>query len=148
MMDREEAIKVMNTIIAVVKHNVQLPMTKNDMEDACYMAIEALSEPIPMSSFWIPIKYKQATKEQIDHMCKICGISEDKLEESEKRVFDCPMPNDGQEILVCMKSGIVHVDVNYRDFGDCYGLEDAEDWDDVSAWMPMPMPYEGEGDEK
>ena len=44
-MTREEAIKVMNTIIAGVKHNIQLPMTVNDIEDACYMAIEALKEP-------------------------------------------------------------------------------------------------------
>ena len=44
-MTREEAIKVMNTIIAGVKHNIQLPMTVNDIEDACCMAIEALEEP-------------------------------------------------------------------------------------------------------
>ena len=44
-MTREEAIKVMNTIIAGVKHNIQLPMTVNDIEDACCMAIEALKEP-------------------------------------------------------------------------------------------------------
>jgi len=41
-MTNEEAIKVMNTIIAVVKHKIQLPMTVNEIEDACYMAIEAL----------------------------------------------------------------------------------------------------------
>ena len=43
-MTKEEAIKVMNTIIAGVKHNIQLPMTVNDIEDACCMAIEALKE--------------------------------------------------------------------------------------------------------
>lgn len=43
-MTNEDAIKVMNTIIAGVKHNIQLPMTVNDIEDACYMAIEALKE--------------------------------------------------------------------------------------------------------
>ena len=43
-MTNEEAIKVMNTIIAGVKHNIQLPMTVNEIEDACYMAIEALKE--------------------------------------------------------------------------------------------------------
>ena len=146
-MDKKEAIEVLKPVLESLEKRGRVNILIPEVFTALKMAIEALSEPIPLSSFWIPIKYKQATKEQINHMCEVCGVSEDMLEESDKRVFDCPMPNDGQEILVCMKSGVVHVDVNYLDLGDCYGLEDADDWDDVSAWMPMPMPYEKEGDE-
>lgn len=72
-MKREEAIKVMNTIIAGVKHNIQLPMTVNDIEDACYMAIEALKErPITLESAidylteigWLKIHDKELTQER------------------------------------------------------------------------------------
>lgn len=50
-------------------------------------------------------------------------------------MLDCPLPDDGEEILVATKHG-VEVDVCGIDEG--YYLENRGDWEDVLAWAPMP----------
>lgn len=56
-------------------------------------------------------------------------------------VFDCTMPEDGQEILVKTKYG-VDTDICCIDEGTY--LEERGDWEDVLAWAEMPK---GKGDE-
>lgn len=62
----------------------------------------------------------------------------------EDKAFDCPMPEDGQEILISVSWGVVE-DVADNDVDGegfiCYGLEGNGDWDGVLAWMPKPEPY-------
>lgn len=61
-------------------------------------------------------------------------------------MFDCPMPDDGQEILVATAWG-VDKDVCCADTDDwgnhSFGLEGRGDWDGVIAWAEMPK-YDSE----
>lgn len=50
-------------------------------------------------------------------------------------MLDCPLPDDGQEILVATKYG---VDVDVCGIDEGYYLEKQGDWDDVLAWASMP----------
>lgn len=51
-------------------------------------------------------------------------------------MLDCPLPDDGQEILIVTKCGDVDIDICCYD--DIYTLENRGDWDDVIAWAEMP----------
>lgn len=54
--------------------------------------------------------------------------------------LDCPLPDDGQEILIATKWG-VSCDIcacDYDDVNTLYGLETNGDWDGVLAWAAMP----------
>ena len=85
-------------------------------------------------SEWIPIKFRPMTEEEKAYYKEYTSI------ECEK-VFDCKMPDDGQEIIVSTKSGIVTTDICDIDDMYGYGLEDYGDWEDILAWMPFPEPY-------
>ena len=87
---------------------------------------------------WIPIKTRQATEEDIKYYKEHFEDAED-LE----YVFDCPLPEDGQEVLITTWAGDVAISTFCE---DCWGsyFEDYEDDDDVKAWMSLPKPYEGE----
>lgn len=98
---------------------------------------------------WIPIKYRPMTSEERKKFAEHYGIEYcDTLEE---KVFDCPMPEDGQIILLSRSWG-VDIDIADNDIDGegfiCYGLEGNGDWSGVDAWMPLPEPYKKEGDEE
>ena len=97
---------------------------------------------------WIPIKYRPLTVEERIAFADHYGIEYcDTLEE---KTFDCPMPEDGQEILISTSWGVVEDVVDNDIDGEgfiCYGLEINGDWDGVDAWMPKPEPYK-KGDEE
>lgn len=94
---------------------------------------------------WIPVTYRPMTEEEEKELCLKWDIKEGSLEDWEKRVFTCPLPEDGQEILISTHWGVSE-DVCTWDDG-CIGLEDRGDWDGVDAWMPKPEPYKKEGAE-
>ena len=52
-------------------------------------------------------------------------------------VFDCEMPDDGQEILIATKWG-TDKDICSNDAEYGIGLEGLGDWDGVYAWAEMP----------
>ena len=52
-------------------------------------------------------------------------------------MLDCPMPDDGDEILIATPYG-VDADIVCME-GNGYSLEDWGDWDDVIAWAYMPI---------
>ena len=56
-------------------------------------------------------------------------------------MFDCKMPDDGDEILIVTKYG-VDTDVCGMDEG--YYLEGLGDWEGVIAWAEMPKYKAGE----
>ena len=98
---------------------------------------------------WIPIKYRPITSEERKELAEHYGIEYcDTLEE---KAFDCPMPEDGQRILLSRSWG-VDIDVADNDIDGegfiCYGLEGNGDWDGVNAWMPLPEPYKKGGAEE
>lgn len=81
---------------------------------------------------WREVKTRPPTEDERAEWERLC-------DEQLSYVFDCPMPADGDEILVATKCG-VDVDICAEDYG--FYLEIRGDWDDVIAWAEMPK-YKG-----
>lgn len=106
---------------------------KKDIE-ALHMAIEALEQ-----TEWIPIKTRPLTKEEKEHYAEM-GYSDDSV----TFMYDCPLPDDGEEVLVTDWLGNVEFDTFIRDECDgCYFEENCDDGE-VVAWKHKPCPYKGE----
>lgn len=75
---------------------------------------------------WIPFKVRELTDEEKKIYPELCFI------------FDCPLPEDGQEILVS-RNGDVFIDTFYDDESGC--LDSGLMIDNGMAWMPKPKPY-------
>lgn len=89
---------------------------------------------------WIPIVMRPGTDEEYEDFCKYGECPREDF-----RVFDCPTPDDEQEVFVTTRWGNVCIDIWHRDVDCCY-FEDNCDDGDVIAWMPIPEPYkESEG---
>lgn len=56
-------------------------------------------------------------------------------------MFDCVLPDDGDEILVSNER-FVWMDTFCNDVDGCY-LDRGDDIDEDMAWMPPPKPYKG-----
>lgn len=89
---------------------------------------------------WIPIKTRPLTNEEKERYADL-GYSEDSIDS----MYDCPLPEDGEEVLITTLHDEVVTDTFYRDEG-CY-FETYCDKDDVKAWMPLPEPYKAESEE-
>ena len=83
---------------------------------------------------WIPIKTRPLTEE------------EQKRHPYDSFIYDCPLPNDGQEVLITDCYGNVETDVFCIDCDGCY-FETNYDDDEVIAWQPLPSPFKT-GDEE
>lgn len=119
-----------------------------DMQSRCKNGYDAEAINIAIKAFeervtdqWIPIKYRSLTTEEQKEFAEHYGSYY--CDEIEK-VFDCHMPEDGQEILLSSSWGVTK-DIAEHDVGfdgfNIYGLEENGDWDGIDAWMPMPEPY-------
>lgn len=96
-----------------------------------YGRLQALEEGL-VTERWIPIAYHEITDEE---------RKEEDYPDEWVFYLDCPMPEDGQRILVQTKSGRIELDECIYD--DCYSLDSGYDWrDDIVAWMPLPELYE------
>lgn len=82
---------------------------------------------------WIKIKTRPATEEEKKEYREYF----DEI----GHVFDCQLPDDGQEVLITTLYGTVEKVTFCRDsyFG-CY-FEEYEEEGDVLAWMPLPDPF-------
>ena len=83
---------------------------------------------------WFPIRYRDMTDEEIKDMCERYDI-DNPDKEQDCWAFDCLLPEDGQEVLVCSKYG-VEIDTFCVDEG-CW-FENHPDRDELLAWMPLP----------
>ncbi len=84
---------------------------------------------------WTPVKFRPLTDEEQKEYPDYCYMA------------DCPMPDDGQEILVSTKYGTVEKDE--CGFDDGYYLDSGYDWQtDIVAWMPLPKPYKPQESEE
>lgn len=136
-MNNEQAIEVLNMVESY-----------GLADEAKKLAIKALQNERQQGE-WIPIKYRPITNEERKEIAEHYGI--ENCDTIEEKTFDCPMPEDGQRILLSRSWG-VDIDVADNDIDGegfiCYGLEGNGDWDGVIAWMPLPEPYkEGEDNE-
>lgn len=88
---------------------------------------------------WIPITFRQADDDEYKEFIE---RFED-IPREECKVYDCRMPDDGQEVLITTSWGAVREDTYHTD-DDLAGFEDYDDPDDVIAWMPKPEAYKKE----
>ena len=128
-MTREEAIKVLKTEEKITCEVCKPSATYCD--DKCKfiiahdMAISALSE-----DKWIPFTRRPMTEEEQEDYPN-CTF-----------MFDCDLPEDGEEILI--SSGrFVSLDTFCVDVDGCY-LDGGDDIDEDMAWQPLPKPYRAE----
>ena len=84
---------------------------------------------------WIPLKTRQMTEEEKEHYFEYTDMRIDDT----YTILDCPLPDDGQEVLISW-CGLVRVDTFVQDNNGCYF--EGIDIDDVDAWQPLPQPYE------
>lgn len=86
-------------------------------------------------SEWIEIKYHKATEEDKQRYGDECDI-----------VWDCPLPDDMQRVLITDKFGDVYIAefcIDEGSYFECY-----EDEGDVVAWMPLPEPFRKASEEE
>lgn len=133
-MTREEARQILiNERLGDLKK--EYPETK--INEALYVAIEALKGP---TFDWIPLTTRSMTDDEKEHYTDIERT--DVAENGE--IFDCPLPNDSQEVLVS-HGGYVYIDTFYNDCDDgCYF--ESLNIDEVDAWMPLPVAFERKED--
>lgn len=79
---------------------------------------------------WHKVTTRPLTEEEQDY------YKEQGMEEI-SYIFDCEMPDDGEEILIATKWG-VDKDVCCNDGYYGIWLDGNDDWDDVLAWAKMP----------
>lgn len=119
-MTNEEALEILDTIPTI-----------GEQVDALEMAIEALEQ-----TKWIPVKWHIKTE-----------VEEYEQYPEGTVMLDCPMPENGEDVLITIKgkNGQVWVekDIALKDEDGWY-TDGGYDWvDDVIAWMPLPNPYRG-----
>jgi len=94
-----------------------------------------------MNNFeWVPITTRKLTKEEKEKAAYEWGLKPEDFDDS--WLYTCPLPNDGQEVLVTNRIwGYVVIDTFHIDEEGARYFENYEDEDDLLAWMPLPDPY-------
>ena len=82
---------------------------------------------------WIPVKTRPMTDEEKEYYSEYHF-------EGNGMIYECSLPDDGQEVLITSKYGTVDKTTFYTDYGNYF--ENYEDYDDVIAWQPLPEPYQ------
>ena len=89
---------------------------------------------------WIPITTRKLTEEEKEKAAKEWGLKPEDFDDS--WLFTCPLPDDGQEVLITSKLwNDVVIDTFCVDENGAQYFRYHEDEDDVLAWMPLPDPY-------
>lgn len=83
---------------------------------------------------WIPVKYHQIQEKE---------RAEESISNDIQYMLDCKMPDDGQEILVT-NGETTWQDTSFIDCDGYYYLDGNYDWIDITAWRPLPDPYNGD----
>lgn len=119
LISRQDAINALRLYFDCAEWETEVePIIEAVINDSVSMI-----ECLPFSQQWIPVKWREPTEEESKYYTYMA---------------DCEMPDDEQEILVTC-NGYVYKDVCYYDDG--FSLDSGADWQDVTAWMPLPEPY-------
>lgn len=86
---------------------------------------------------WIPIKTRPLTEEEKIYYEEYGAFYLDSI-------FDCRLPEDGQEVLITTKYGTVEKTTFYNEGDDGSYFECYEGGGEVLAWQPLPEPYKAE----
>lgn len=54
--------------------------------------------------------------------------------------FNCPMPKEYEQFLLCFEDGTIIIDMLLED-GDGLYLDSGYSWVNTIAWMPLPKPF-------
>lgn len=134
-------IKIENDIIKAVQ-NYDIKVDR-DQYSKGYAAARKEFEP-----HWIPITFRPFTEEELRDYCEKWSVKPEDVTDREGWVYNCPLPDDGEEVLITTKVwGYVKIDTFHAD-PDGFYFEDHEDPDEVAAWMRLPEPFGGEQDEQ
>ena len=162
-MKKAEYSKKTIEILEHFKTKMPLEITKEEAIDSLIKLLNALPEENTVNYFlaldmaintlrerpqgeWIPIKTRPLTDEERKSISQYYGFNYDA---SNDYAFHCPMPEEGQEILISTPWGVSKDRCEYDCTDDgmsLFSLEDRGDWEDVKAWMPLPEPYKDGGD--
>lgn len=88
---------------------------------------------------WIPIKTRPMDEDERKEWSEKLGY---KLEDYEAVIYTSPLPDDGQDVLICLRSGNIRIDTFEQEDCGCYFVDYGE-MDGVVAWMPLPQPWGG-----
>jgi len=136
-MTNEEAIEQLEGISKLIGYDKD-SLLVNRTQTAIQMAINSLET----QQRWIPIKTRPMTEEEKEHFFEYA----DSRCDDTYTILDCPLPDDGQEVILSV-NGYVSTDIFCRDSADgCYF--ESYDIDDVDAWMPFPEQYKAESEYK
>ena len=130
-MTNERAVEILKKLIPQPRRGDGKSTTHLMITEALDMAIKALEQ-----TRWIPIKTRPMTaeeKEEIGHEYAY--------------MYDCPLPDDAQDVLITDCYGNVEVDTFCRDHEGFYFEINCDD-DEVIAWMPLPQPYKESEDKE
>ena len=136
-MSTEQAIQILKPMQMMMRDQNGCPIS-----DA-YFALGKALEALGKEPKWTPVKFRPMDEEEKQYWEEHYGYKFG--EDFDCKIFDCPMPDDGDEVWVCSKCGNVWQDTCQWDDGGLY-LESNGDWEDIVAWMPFikPSPYKGE----
>lgn len=112
---------------------------KDEFETEFEMTLTLAEKALEQEPRWIPLTTRPMTEEETEHYFEYMDMRIDDT----YTILDCPLPDDGQEVLVSW-GGNVGNDVFVRDNEGCYF--EGVDIDDVDAWMPLPEPYKAESE--
>lgn len=109
-----------------------------DMNECTYGNLEAVEMAIKAleQTMWIPIKTRPMTEEEKEEIGHEYAF-----------MYDCPLPDDGQEVLITDCFGNVEIDTFCEDVEGVYFENNCDDGD-VIAWMPRPQSYKAEKEDK
>lgn len=104
-------------------------------------ALRIAIDKIEQEHKWIPVKTRKLTHEEEQYMYENSDYYYNYM-------FDCRLPEDGEEVLITTSTG----EVTTTKFYDA-GLEGSyfafyEDEGDVIAWMHLPKPYKAESEDE
>lgn len=136
-MTNEEKMSLLNELLTFEENSKLFNLTSTERAEFQIWVKEQTERP---KGEWIPIKVRPLTDEEKEY------YTEHEYPADFMMMYDCPMPDDGQEVLITTSTGYVTTDTYYIDEGGYF--ENYCDEGDVKAWMPKPEPYEAESEVK
>lgn len=114
---------------------------KDDSDEWLLMSLEERQHTAEPK--WIPIKTRPMDEKERAEWSEKLGYD---IEYEDAVIYTSQLPEDGQEVLTCSRYGTVQIDrfENDPDYGCSF--EENGDMDGIVAWMPLPEPYQKEGD--